>query len=170
MREGVTIRQAAERWVREGMNPFPTNMIEKLIESDPDKWHEITYPAQGDRVYVYDLGETGEILREKDDVFEIKMDSGEIVEVSADDVDEVQRDSFLPMWGTIWQFDDSADEYWLDELDGIRALSKCGFRVYVSDEFGYFFGIDGAGYDFYDSHWIPLYKARGLEWHDPNLE
>lgn len=170
MREGVTIRQAAERWVREGMNPFPTNMIEKLIESDLDKWHEITYPSQGDRVYVYDLGETGEILREKDDVFEIKMDSGEIVEVSADDVDEVQRDSFLPMWGTIWQFDDSADEYWLDELDGIRALSKCGFRVYVSDEFGYFFGIDGAGYDFYDSHWIPLYKARGLKWHDPNLE
>lgn len=24
----------------------------------------------------------------------------------------------------------------------------------------------GAGYSFYTEHWIPLYKARGLKWHD----
>lgn len=27
-------------------------------------------------------------------------------------------------------------------------------------------GIDGAGYDFYEAHWIPLYEARGLHWHE----
>ena len=32
--------------------------------------------------------------------------------------------------------------------------------------FGYIFGIDGAGYDFYEDHWIPLYKERGIQWHD----
>ena len=44
-------------------------------------------------------------------------------------------------------------------------LFRSGFRIYESEEFGYFFGIDGAGYNFYDSHWIPLYDARGLKWH-----
>ena len=26
-------------------------------------------------------------------------------------------------------------------------------------------GIDGAGYDFYDAHWVPLYRLRGFTWH-----
>ena len=45
-------------------------------------------------------------------------------------------------------------------------MSECGFRIYYSEKYGYFFGIDGAGYDFYEAHWIPLYKARGLKWHE----
>ena len=45
-------------------------------------------------------------------------------------------------------------------------MSKCGFRIYKSYEFGCFFGIDGMGYDFYDEHWLPLYEARGLQWHN----
>ena len=54
--------------------------------------------------------------------------------------------------------------------DGIRVMSDCGFRIYQHEEWGYFFGIDGAGYDFYSEHWIPLYKSRGLQWHDPAAE
>ena len=49
-------------------------------------------------------------------------------------------------------------------------MSDCGFRVYQHEEWGFFFGIDGAGYDFYSEHWIPLYKRRGLQWHDPAAE
>ena len=56
------------------------------------------------------------------------------------------------------------------EGDGSKLMSECGFRVYESEDFGFIFGIDGAGYDFYESHWIPLYKARGLRWHDPAAE
>ena len=26
------------------------------------------------------------------------------------------------------------------------------------------------GYDFYENHWIPLYKARGLQWHETETE
>ena len=55
-------------------------------------------------------------------------------------------------------------------MDGIQVMSECGFRIYESDEWGYFFGIDGAGYDFYSEHWIPLYRKRGLQWHDPETE
>lgn len=44
-------------------------------------------------------------------------------------------------------------------------MADCGFRVYKQEDYEYIFGIDGAGYDFYESHWCPLYKARGLHWH-----
>lgn len=78
------------------------------------------------------------------------------------------KDTFydkFPMWGWMWQFSDSLDDYWLKEEGGIATMSELGFRIYESEEFGYFFGIDGAGYDFYEVHWIPLYRARGLLWH-----
>jgi hypothetical protein len=74
----------------------------------------------------------------------------------------------LPMWGTMWAFDDSLDNEWLRDGEGLEALAKCGFRVYEQEDYDYVFGIDGAGYDFYEEHWIPLYKLRGLEWHDNN--
>ena len=67
------------------------------------------------------------------------------------------------MWGTMWQFSDSCDNWWLE--NHLNEMADCGFRIYESDEFGYFFGIDGAGYDFYEAHWIPLYNKRGLQWH-----
>lgn len=72
----------------------------------------------------------------------------------------------LPIWSTMWSFRERIDDYWLREGDGLKAMSECGFRIYESEDFGIFFGIDGAGYDFYADHWIPLYKARGLHWHE----
>ena len=121
--EKLTLRQAAEKWVHEYMNPFPRQMIAKLIQIEPNTWREITL------------------------------------------TDNEEYD-FLPMWGTMWQFADCIDVEWMVNHDGSRALTDCGFRIYESDEFGYFFGIDGAGYDFYEEHWIPLYLARGLKWHE----
>lgn len=79
--------------------------------------------------------------------------------------DENFSDDLLPIWGTLWAFDDSSDINWLETDEGLSAMSDCGFRVFYHDDFGYFFGIDGAGYDFYKKHWIPLYLARGLHWH-----
>ena len=73
-------------------------------------------------------------------------------------------DNFLPMWGTMWMFKEYVDVCWLNEEGGLQHMADCGFRVYEIEE-GYIFGIDGAGYDFYESHWIPLYKARGLAKH-----
>ena len=97
------------------------------------------------------------------------QDICKIVYAEEDDFD-VERDDVLPMWGTMWSFGDNVDDWWLEKNGGLQAMSNCGFRIYESEEFGYFFGIDGAGYDFYESHWEPLYKARGLQWHDPMAE
>lgn len=176
-RDGVTIRQAAENWVRE-MNAYPQEMINKLMQADIDDWTEVTTPSIGDRVWVYEENESGTIEKvrqtpddEEDDevLYEVELDSGKTVFAKADDM-EVERDTYLPMWGTMWSFGDSADDWWLEEGSGIEIMSECGFRVYESYGFGFIFGIDGAGYDFYESHWIPLYKARGLQWHDPVAE
>lgn len=171
-RDGVTRREAAEEWVH-GFNTFPTSMIEKLMRAEPDAWHEITKPAVGDRVYIFNRrgDDQGEIVKANygKGRYKIKLDGGEVVWQDADDF-EVSYDGWLPMWGTMWQFGDSCDDYWLEELDGFALMSGCGFRIFESDEYGYFFGIDGAGYDFYEQHWLPLYKERGLKWHDPATE
>jgi hypothetical protein len=78
---------------------------------------------------------------------------------------EAERDTFLPMWDIMWSFDDMVDRWWLEEKSNLQAMADCGFRIYEQEDYGYIFGIDGAGYDFYEAHWIPLYKARGLRWH-----
>ena len=177
IREGLTIRDAAEMWVNE-MNAIQQGMVEVLMKAEPDKWHEVTMTQIGDRVYVFNLPEgceeydsNGNIenISQESNTYTVKLDDGNTVEVGVDDF-EVDRDSYLPMWGTMWSFGDSCDDYWLEEMDGIKKMSECGFRIYEHEEFGYFFGIDGCGYSFYEEHWLPLYKVRELHWHDERTE
>lgn len=178
-REGMTAREAAEEWVRE-FNAIPQGMIDKLMKLDCEDWHEVTTPSYGCRVYVpssslpdnYDGDkDEGVVISydEESDLYCIELDDGFKVSLEEGDFEVVWDDS-LPMWGTMWSFGDSADDYWLSDLGGIGVMSRCGFRIYESEEFGYFFGIDGAGYSFYDEHWVPLYRARDLHWHDPATE
>ncbi|MBQ1827305.1 MAG: hypothetical protein II126_04965 [Erysipelotrichaceae bacterium] len=187
IRNGMTINEAAHEWVRE-FNAIPQGMIQKLMAADPDDWREVTTPAVNDRVYVYGKG-SGTIIgikeSEGDVLYLVEMDESLLKPVYGDEFDdgsrakeieaaeddfEVEYDDTLPMWSTMWSFGDSLDDYWLEELNGIEIMSRCGFRIYESEEFGYFFGIDAAGYDFYEAFWIPLYKARGLQWHDTETE
>ena len=158
----MTIRQAAQKWV-DSFNAFPQDMILKLIKAEPETWHEITIPSIGDRVYVYSKSTYGQIYAclEK---YRVELDNGKKVLADKDDV-ELEYYDVLPAWGTMWSFSESIDNFWMAEQNGIELMSDCGFRIYENDDFGYFFGIDGAGYDFYEQHWIPLYKARGLKWH-----
>ena len=169
-RQGITINDATREWVRE-FNAIPQDMIATLMGNDPDSWRELTVKRYGDRVYCYDHNEYGEIeaYDEETELYTVALDTGESVEVADEDM-ELDHYDGLPMWGTMWSFDDSCDDYWLTDLEGIRKMSFCGFRIYEHDEWGIFFGIDGAGYDFYEAHWIPLYKARGLKWHDESAE
>ena len=94
----------------------------------------------------------------------MRLDLDEVLEITPGRRDEDA--DYLPMWGTMWSFGNSADDYWLEEKDGLELMAECGFRIYEQEDFGYLFGIDGAGYSFMEAHWIPLYKARGLHWHE----
>lgn len=163
-----TIEEATNAWVHE-MNAIPREMILRLIQDRSEEWDEVTTPSKYDRVYIYENGDYGQITDIEDEIFKIELDDGKEIECNVDDF-EVERDDYLPMWGTMWSFGDSCDDWWLEEDEGIRLMSECGFRIYSHEEFGYFFGIDGAGYNFYSEHWIPLYKARGLQWHDTETE
>lgn len=168
MRKGKTINDATHEWVN-GFNAIHTGIIDKLMSFDREDWHEITIRSIGERVYCNKHDEYGEVKLYDDETEEyvVLLDNNQFVRV---DKNQVELDDTLPMWSTMWSFGDSADDYWLEGFGGIQQMSACGFRIYESYEFGYFFGIDGAGYNFYEEHWIPLYKARGLHWHDEAAE
>lgn len=170
-RSGMTRLDAAHEWVRE-FDAIQQEMLEPFWNDGT--LSEVTVPTVGDRVYAYHepveepYGTITEYDEERD-LYTIEFDNGKKVKLDPDDF-EVETDGIFPMWSTMWSFGDSADDYWLEELDGIRIMSECGFRIYEHEEFGYFFGIDGCGYDFYEGHWLPLYNKRGLQWHDSRTD
>lgn len=170
-----TIKEACQLWVERDMNQVPMSVVEKLIQvSDYSDITEITPPAEYDHISIFSgdyAGEDGEIVRcVGDDEYIVELDSSKYpdpVTVFEDEF-EVQRDDGLPMWGTMWEFKDICDQQWLE--NNLQAVANCGFRIYESEDYGYLIGIDGAGYDFYEAHFCPLYKARGLHWHEENEE
>ena len=118
IKHGMTVKEAAERWVHE-MNVFSQDMIEKLFD-DWESVTELTIPSRGARVYVYNAPDGfeegyGEVDRcpedEDDETYMIQMDSGENIGVKRDDF-EMREYGGLPMWGWLWQFGDSCDDYW----------------------------------------------------------
>ena len=167
----LTLRQAAELWVSSSVDGLRTCVIEALMDYDPENWREITFPVIGSTVYVYDKCDEGEVVGyvERVKKFKIRLRSERICYAKADEL-EVSFYEPLPMWGTMWSFSDNLDQYWLEERGGLEEMSKCGFRIFKHDFYGCYFGIDGAGYDFYEQHWIPLYLARGLHWHKEDVE
>lgn len=172
-RDGKTILDATREWVKE-FNAIPYAICEKLLRLDYDELYEVTPPAVGDTVCVWNdeyNGKYGEIVESKydgeNDLYLIGFPDDTDAVLSRDEF-ETQPDGVLPMWGTLWSFGDSCDNWWLE--DHLQEMADCGFRIYEQEDYGYIFGIDGAGYDFYEAHWIPLYKVRGLHWHDPKAE
>lgn len=166
-----TIKEATENWVKE-FNAFPQDMINKIMKYEGyESFSEVTVPSIGSRVYEYDNNQYGQIIdyNPEEDIYTIELNNEDVCKDDYSNF-EIDKDSYLPMWGTMWQFGNSCDNYWLEVKDGIRIMSNLGFRIYYNEDWGYFFGIDGCGYDFYEKHWIPLYKARGLKWHKEEKE
>ena len=173
-----TVYEAARAWV-ETFNAFPTEMIQQLMEADDGSWKELTALKPADDVFVYNLPENCVSMEHDGRILDIDRESGvcrvqlvidgEIIATERDNL-EAEYASGLPMWNKLWQFKDDLDNRWLSEKGGIELMSNIGFRVYRHKNWGYFFGIDGAGCDFFDEFWRPLYNARGLKWHDPAAE
>lgn len=163
----MTILDATHKWVSE-FNAIPQGVMVKLMRNDETDVTEITPLGIGDCVDVWsdEYYGDGEIVgyNQDDDTYSVHTDDDTYIEVSPESI-QVQYDDVLPMWGTMWTFGDMLDDLWLEEDNGLQLMADCGFRIYQQEDFGYIFGIDGAGYDFYEAHWVPLYKARGLRWH-----
>ena len=158
MKNNLTEREAAEKWVNE-FNAIESSLLEVIMKHDFDLLKEITPLTIGDYVYTHLAYVDGEIE-------DIDYSNEQVViEGNIFSFEDVYREdqNTLPMWGTLWTFGSQFDEDWA--RGNLEVMAGCGFRIYEIDE-GIIFGIDGAGYSFYDEHWIPLYKARGLQWHE----
>ena len=69
-----------------------------------------------------------------------------------------------PMWGTWFEIADTC--MWRFVSEHMAEVAGLGFTLIFRDAELWGLGIDGAGYDFYEAHWVPLYELQGLEWHD----
>ncbi|MCD7811929.1 MAG: hypothetical protein LUG91_08805 [Ruminococcus sp.] len=134
-----TIKQEARLWVSQ-MNEYPLEMIQILMETIPNEWQEVTLPKLYDKVYVFNLPEgcedyepSGEIVKVADNKYVAKLNDDNTITLESDDF-AVERDTILPMWGCMWSFKNKADEYWMKDKDGIKAMSECGFRIYEHEE------------------------------------
>ena len=124
----MNIREATTQWVN-GFNAIPQSIIQKLIGIDWDEVKELTPPTAYDRVYTNSCkyGEIVKVSNADDDLYLIRLDdSDKKVEMHGNDF-TVIHDDLLPMWGTMWSFGDSADNWWL-ERGGIETMANCGFR------------------------------------------
>ena len=172
-----TLSEACRAWVNE-FNAIPVSVLEKL--KDYEGWEsvrEITPISLYGRVRViFDefAGQEGEIIGTKyngeDSMYRVRLDkypdNPQII--SEDCLEQINCEGYFPMWGTMWSFGDKIDEEWLlgEYCDShLQEMADIGFRIYESEDFGVVFGIDAAGFDFYEAFWYPLYKLRGLHWH-----
>ena len=67
------------------------------------------------------------------------------------------QDYNYPMWGYVF----GCDRFYIDsDYMDVDKLYELGIGVLDHDT-GYYLFISGAGYDFYEAHWIPLFKKLG---------
>jgi hypothetical protein len=181
----LKLEDAVRRWVEE-FNAIPQSLIEKAYGFDEIYEMELTPVGK-----IYSCDTCGEEFDKEvyetanenengdkicptclDSELEDYEDEDEAIEFCTayiEEEDDYDNHEYgLPMWGTLWAFNSSFDADWAK--DNLEVLKELGFRVYESDEIGVFIGIDGAGYSFFDEHWTPLYKARGLRWHSEESE
>lgn len=82
---------------------------------------------------------------------------------------EQEDGDYYPMWGTLFECNDS---YIADRiLENVKGVQSIGFIILDDfEELNVCLGVNGAGYDFYEAHWIPLYDLLGLHWHKEDSE
>ncbi len=64
-----------------------------------------------------------------------------------------------PAWNTLRMLDDKPF------FASIMEFNECGISVYEDSRGFWYLGIGGCGYDFYEAHWMRLYRMRGIHWH-----
>lgn len=69
-----------------------------------------------------------------------------------------------PAWNTWFEPNDS----WIRNQceRNIEEIANLGLIVVLHDDEFWGLAVDGAGFDFYDAYWVPLYDLLGLKWHE----
>ena len=103
---------------------------------------------------------------------DIQNEGYEVEDMDENQIDdarsEIENQQREVMWGTIFEAKDNTIKDWILN-DYEKIITEAGFTIIDLSrenegeyETGVFLGVNGAGYDFYDQHWIPLYKIFGV--------
>jgi len=137
-------------WVERDFSNIPTDLIEKAYKDSYYDEIEILAPTFEDFKKEY---------REEN---QCEVECDECIDETCLEAYEEENPK-IPMWGWVFVPNDPCDQEWI--RGHADKVAECGFIVYETDEIGVYLGVNGAGYDFYEAHWLPLYRARGLRWH-----
>lgn len=159
---------STEDWLRLNFNAYSNRIFESLLERDVSVLEDLIRVDIGEEPEEPDL--PIEPLRsdylDSELLFfqgvhnewyaECELRQATYEEEYAEWEQSQQVDSWPAMWGTVWGARDNQN---------LRdSLAESGFVVYATqgpmEDFGdLVFGINGCGYDFYASHWLPLRAA-----------
>lgn len=176
------IEQAARRLV-EGFDAVPQSWA-SLVAEHIDGDECVAMPMWGTlfKVSNMDEGNISKLLREPvpsdiNELIEFMDDHGieasslymsnamELIALAASDPEDIDEDD-------IEQLRQAVIDEWRESQDEDAFLADSGWQDVggtglIAREFDgrLLLGINGAGYDFYESHWVPLYLALGYQWH-----
>ena len=124
---------------------------------------EILVKEYAEDSYSFDLAEELREYNEENDTILTESDyhnDDDFVEyvTNLDEFDtwKYEREHY-PMWNAVW----NCSDFYIDsQYCDVDKLYDLGIGV-IDHESGYYLFIAGAGYSFYDAHWIPLFKMLG---------
>lgn len=161
---------AARFWINRDWSMIPTSLLERAYNRNEGDAEKLELLAGGERTS--DCHESDVTMRDAtDEEADEHQDNDGKVAVCSDcgRVCPVRWGGAVYGWpaahGWLFSPNDRIDQEWVKN-NAAEIADKCGFLIYECDE-GIMLGIDGGGYDFYEAHFIPLYRLRGLPWHEP---
>lgn len=151
------LRNEIKNFIDSEFSATPNYLIERAYSFSEGEIENITpyVPIVGDYVINTETNETGEIKTINGDVVIVEVDENE-EEWEKDYIVEDYPVYGLPMWGTLWRVCCCFLESYI--LENLEEVAKAGFQIYQTED-DLYLGIDGAGYDFYEVHWTPLYRS-----------
>ena len=123
--------------------------IDSTLITELDGWEEVWSFVEGYDPEEHDV--------DPDDVSWYDEDDGLAYTYSADTT------TGAPMWNT-WFVPNGFVWHWCHEH--LREVAECGFTLIMHDDEFYALAVDGCGYSFRDTHFMRLYDAMGIRWHE----
>ncbi len=156
----ITEQQGCSDWFNSTHKAVSVDLLERPDEGRFLQCKDL--PQIGETISEY--GEYGSCDDYPYEVTKINMEDEIIVAKNESEQIEISFEDLYcmngrPMWNTVW------DLYSNPTYEEIKLFNDCGIGVYEDEDSDWYIGIDGCGYDFFDAHWLKLYRKMGLQWH-----
>lgn len=165
----VSERDACERWFS---SMYDSITIDHVYDPEHEKYLRCNdIPDPGMSISMY--GEFSDEDRFSYIVESVDLEKEVVTAVTEEDDEDERIDiPFLelcclddkPQWSTLWAL------YHKPSYEEIMKYNDCGISVYETESSDFYIGINGCGYDFFEAHWLPLYRVEGVGWHTTEAE